>query len=475
MQPTTTQQTILLVNPPIHDFAAYDLFNKPLGLLYLASRLRRAGFHVALVDALDRNHRLLADRPDRPVTRNNGTGKYVTETLAKPESLAWVPRQYRRYGLGAGTLKTAITQAVAAIGRKNSIAAVLVGSMMTYWYPGVVEAVEAVRELLPGVPVALGGVYATLMPDHAQRVTGANRVFTGNAWPDLGDWLAQVTGNTVDTESAGELEHWPRPAYDLYETLDYLTLVTSLGCPFRCEYCASGLLQPRKMRISPETFASQVAGLIESLGPRLRTWGRGINVAMMDDALLARPVGERVELLDRLARLNLRWHTPNGLHCRFVGPEVAKSLYDSGFEMVRLSYETVESADRWVAASDHKVSDSAFWSAVEALRSAGYAPGRLEAYVLAGLPGQTVDEVRDSAQAVLSQGVRVRISQYTPIPGTAMFADACRWYAVGEEEPLLHNNTVLAEIENGQRCADRRCWQSMRDWVTTCNRAIAGK
>ena len=48
-------KTILLVNPPIHDFAAYDFFNKPLGLLYLAEILLESGYQVRLIDALDRN------------------------------------------------------------------------------------------------------------------------------------------------------------------------------------------------------------------------------------------------------------------------------------------------------------------------------------------------------------------------------------------------------------------------------------
>ena len=38
---------ILLVNPWIHDFAAYDFWAKPLGLLILAAVLRGQGCSVA--------------------------------------------------------------------------------------------------------------------------------------------------------------------------------------------------------------------------------------------------------------------------------------------------------------------------------------------------------------------------------------------------------------------------------------------
>ena len=45
--------SLILINPWIYDFAAYDLWSKPLGLLYLASELRRKGFTIHLMDCMD--------------------------------------------------------------------------------------------------------------------------------------------------------------------------------------------------------------------------------------------------------------------------------------------------------------------------------------------------------------------------------------------------------------------------------------
>ncbi|HED00998.1 MAG TPA: hypothetical protein ENN18_11580, partial [Proteobacteria bacterium] len=47
---------LALINPWIYDFAAYDLWAKPLGLLYLAAILRRNGFAVDFVDCLATRH-----------------------------------------------------------------------------------------------------------------------------------------------------------------------------------------------------------------------------------------------------------------------------------------------------------------------------------------------------------------------------------------------------------------------------------
>ncbi len=52
----TDSPHVLCVNPWIHDFAAFDFWLKPLGLLTLAGMLRQAGIRVSFIDCLDRYH-----------------------------------------------------------------------------------------------------------------------------------------------------------------------------------------------------------------------------------------------------------------------------------------------------------------------------------------------------------------------------------------------------------------------------------
>ena len=47
---------ILLINPWIDDFAAYDFWAKPLGLLTIAGILRMHGYTITYIDCLDRFH-----------------------------------------------------------------------------------------------------------------------------------------------------------------------------------------------------------------------------------------------------------------------------------------------------------------------------------------------------------------------------------------------------------------------------------
>ena len=101
-----------------------------------------------------------------------GTGRYPKEILPTPPPLQDIPRRYGRYGISPAGVP-------GATGPAARPDAILVTSLMTYWYPGVVEAIRLARQRFPGTPVILGGIYATLCPDHARRHSGADLVVTG--------------------------------------------------------------------------------------------------------------------------------------------------------------------------------------------------------------------------------------------------------------------------------------------------------
>ena len=65
---------LLLINPWIHDFAAYDFWAKPMGLLQLAAILRAHDVSISYIDCLDRFH----PRSKAPGTqKKRGRGAYL--------------------------------------------------------------------------------------------------------------------------------------------------------------------------------------------------------------------------------------------------------------------------------------------------------------------------------------------------------------------------------------------------------------
>ncbi|MGC9333242.1 MAG: B12-binding domain-containing radical SAM protein [Anaerolineae bacterium] len=409
----TSKGRILLINPWIYDFAAYNLWIEPLGLLTIAAALRQAGYSPMVVDCL-------APHPTTPRPRHQGAGKFLKTRLTKPEAVAFVPRHYGRYGLPMEDFELALA-------RCQAPDLVLVASGMTYWYPGVVEAIRRVRVRFGSVPVALGGVYATLCPEHARQQTGADWVIEGPGLAAALTLAGQVTGGDADPGYA-DAACWPAPAHDLLPR-SYAGVITAWGCPYRCTYCASHRLQPTFIQRRPRDVVEEIAACARQ-GVR--------DFAFYDDALLLNGEQHLVPILEGVLRqgLAVRYHTPNGMHARAITPELANLMYRAGFSTVYLSLETVD-ADRQQATGG-KVTVESFAQAIGHLQAAGFGPRELGAYILVGLPGQPLDEVEKSVQFVHGLGVQAKLALFSPIPGTP---DGDRAIAP-DADPLLHNNTV---------------------------------
>jgi radical SAM superfamily enzyme YgiQ (UPF0313 family) len=419
---------ILLVNPWIHDFAAYDVWAKPLGLLLLGAVLRAHGARISYLDCLNRFHPAGHARSSPPV--RNGRGPYLKTIIPKPPGLDDVPRHFCRYGI-------APELAAADLAALDPPDLVLVTSMMTYWYPGVRETIATVKAVFPQVPVVLGGIYATLCAAHARRTCGADRVVTGPGETALLPLVAELIGwSPAPRFDAADLDMLPWPALDLEHRLAHAPVLTSRGCPFRCAYCASHRLQPRRRRRSPPKILAEIVHWHGS---------HGVNdFAFYDDALLMDADAHIVPLLEGIvaAGIEVRFHTPNALHIREMTPSLARLMFRAGFHTIRLGLETTAFEQR--RDLDRKVSAAEFNRAVACLKTAGFTADQVGAYLLAGLPGQDFDAVADSIGVVKQAGVTPVIAHYTPIPHTPMWqqAVAASRYDL-EADPVYTNNAIF--------------------------------
>ncbi len=435
---------VLLVNPWIHDFTAYNLWIEPLGLLTIGAALQENGYAVAAIDCLGLGAMRQPARPD-------GTGKFLKEELSTPPAVAGVPRHYGRYGVP-------LHEFGARLAGLPAPDLVLVASGMTYWYPGVVEAIALIRQRFGGVPVALGGVYATLCTEHARQVTGADRVIAGPGMVRALEFAAEVTGHELDPARYASPRDWPVPAHDLVPR-PFAGLLTAWGCPYRCSYCAGHLLQPVLARRDPAAVLAEVeAGMRRGI----RDW------AFYDDALLLDADRHLVPILEGLVArdLHLRLHAPNGLHVGAMTPSIAHRLQRAGLDVAWLSLETAD--DERQQATGGKVPAGAFEQAVSSLRAAGFGAPRVGAYILAGLPGQELDEVEATVRFVHGQGVQAKLTHFSPIPGTP---DGERALPPGTD-PLLHNKTVVPYLRGEDYV---RRLQRLVLTVQAGNAALAGR
>lgn len=406
---------VLGVNPSVFDFAWFDLWAKPLGLLNILGFLREQGNAVYLLDCLD-------EARSQPLS--HGRWKVRREEIAKPEPLRGIPRRYYRFGLSPEELRDRL----ACVPRPDLI---LVTSIMSYWYPGVFECIGILREVFPGAPLALGGIYATLCPEHAAR-SGADLILSGGpprrsaAVPlDLYEPLAESrTCPSIGNGGAG-----------------YAVLATSYGCPGRCRYCASSRLNPGGY------YARPLAEILADVDRQLAS-GAIRDLAFYDDALLLNR-----DLFDSVCRHlrqypGLRLHSPNGLSVAALDERLCALLFESGFSTLRLSLEGIDPRTR--SMSGDKAGREEHQQAVSNLLKAGFQPEQIETYLLLGLPGQETDDVEEAIDYVKSVGSRPKLCEFSPIPGTPLFELEAREHPIIAAEPLWHNNSIYVPYLSGR-------------------------
>lgn len=422
---------ILLINPWIHDFAAYDFWMKPLGLLYLGALLRNNNHQVAFIDCLDPYHpQMTRENLKKPRRYAFGNGKFFRQVIPTPAPLKMFERSYCRYGISPEVFKDELNN-------HRDADMILITSMMTYWYPGVFEAIGIIKELLPQIPVVLGGKYATLCYEHAVKYSGADYVIAGAGEKPILDVLQQKFGDqTTFMPDEDDLDSRPYPAFDLIHPIDQLPLMTSRGCPYRCSYCASHIFHDQFQRRNPINVVDEIEYWQKKTGV--------VNFSFYDDALLVKPRKMIIPLLHELRKRNLscQFHCPNGLHLREISEELSKLLFHSGFKTIRFGFETSDFSRQLQTGG--KVKNEELRSAVLHLKNAGYETKDLGIYLLCGTPGQTAEEVRNSIEFVRKCGAKPVLAEYSPIPGTKMWSDAVAASSFDiQGEPLYHNNSLL--------------------------------
>ncbi|MCX7703658.1 MAG: radical SAM protein [Planctomycetota bacterium] len=426
---------LLLVNPPIYDFAAYNFWLKPYGLLQVASALKTSGASVLFFDFCDTT-RMLSLKKDP-----YGRSKFEATVEKRPALFSSFRRRFRRYGLPRESFARFINQ---NIGKRLDSA--FVSSSMTYWYLGVFEVVKVLKEHFgERLPIYVGGTYAALCYEHLRSHLSINGIWTPKGW--LGEEFPLPPSLNI------------LPAdFSVYENLDFGVTRLSRGCPFKCTYCASTLLEP-EMRLRPE----------ETVLDELRYLARREvkDVAFYDDSLLI-----HIEYLKRMTErlkkegIRFRYHTPNGVHSRFISLETAKFLKEAGFETLFIGYECADS--QILAKTGDKVRLEEVKESVKNLLAAGFTAQQVTLYVLAGHPDIPMEAVEISIREGAKLGVRLMLAEYSPIPNTPDGENAFKRFRIdGHSEPLLTNNTFFTELVLGGENV-----QKLKEQVRSHNRTL---
>jgi radical SAM family protein len=250
---------------------------------------------------------------------------------------------------------------------------ILITSLFTYWAKSVHDTASFYHDAYPRAKIEIGGIYASLMPDHCRSLSPFAKVKSG-----------LFRGGVAETV--------PVEFSLLPEELDYQVIHTTRGCPRRCAFCGT-------WRIEPEFTAKEsVLGEIQKR-----------KLVFYDNNLLANPHIDGIlqELAERRRESShgLSCESQSGFDLRLLTPERAALLKEAGFKNPRVAWDG--RYDSWPEVR----------RAVRTLKSVGY--GRKDVFVFMiynhRLP---YVEMRKKLDACRRWRVRVIDCRYRPLDCT---------------------------------------------------------
>ncbi|MBI3306190.1 MAG: B12-binding domain-containing radical SAM protein [Candidatus Omnitrophica bacterium] len=237
--------------------------------------------------------------------------------------------------------------------------------------------IDAIKQAFPNVPLVIGGVLATTLPMQVLQETCVDIVVKGEgeiAFARIanGQPLEQIPGIAyrkpdgaihIDprrSEQLTSIDSIPPPGYHFRPMEEYaswsprgdqsrrtLSLISSRGCPFTCEFCSIPEKGQRWRPFTPDRIIQEIDMCIEEFG---------VNHIEFEDDNFTLQEDRAVPILKHLAVLRKKGHKlessfPNGVMVDRLSRDLAFLLREAGTDII---YLPVESGDTRILVSMDK-------------------------------------------------------------------------------------------------------------------------
>ena len=269
-----------------------------------------------------------------------------------------------------------------------------------------------------GVPVVLGGLHVTLMPDEAAQHADAV-VINGaeGAWPSL---VQDIRRSELQPRYEGlrsgvfKAPNYVHPRFDLLRGRPYnrVTVQTSRGCPLNCEFCAASL------RITSAFQQKPLDCVTEEIKAAVSVTDQPF-LELADDNTFINKKWSR-EFLRAIAPLGLNWFTETDVSVA-DDDELLDLLAESGCRQILIGLESPSGSDLGqVDPGNWKQSRSdRYLEAIDRIQSRGVS---VNGCFILGLDGHTPDIFEEVSAFVERSGLlEVQLTVMTPFPGTPLY------------------------------------------------------
>ena len=286
------------------------------------------------------------------------------------------------------------------------------------------------------IPVVLGGLHATCVPQEA--LGHADAVVTGEGETNWEAVLEDAESRRLKPvyRTNGmefDLARAPLPAFELLDIDQYnrLTVQTSRGCPHLCDFCASSVLLTKKYKQKP------IARVLAEIDKICSLWKHPFIEFADDNSLVHKTYWK--ELLPELAKRHFKWFAETDLSVA-QDTELLRLMRESGCAQVLIGLESpaqdallgIEVKRNWKWGKWAEYRD-----AILTIQSHGIS---VNGCFITGLDGHGPGIFDDIFEFVEQSGLHeVQITIQTAFPGTLLYE-------------RLRNEGRLLEATNWRKC-----------------------
>ena len=405
---------ILLINPPQTFFPGSDIpaANIPLGLLYIAAVLDKAGYKTKILDAF------MTDLPFRKK-------KEITEV-----------------GLPYKKIKEEIQKIKPEI--------VGIGNPFTSQVDHAIKVANIVKEIDSSILTVVGGPHVTVVPiEFLEEAKNVDIVVIGEGEYTMLDIVKFFEGKNKLKDIQGiafrmgnksilnssrpfneNLDELPYPAYHLLDMEKYLnpkkieyrsfqnraiSMITSRGCPFNCSFCSVHLHMGKAFRAHSVDY---VVKHIEYLVNKYR-----VKTIYFEDDNLTFDIKRFEAICDKIIakEIKFQWETPNGVRADYLNLDLLKKMKKTGCQSV---FVGVESGDQQVL--DNIIGKSLRLKNVIKFAKMTKKIGlRTGAFYIIGFPGETKETMTKTVEFALMLKRKYDVGMHllfaTPSYGTRLY------------------------------------------------------
>lgn len=401
---------VLLIQPPIRDFYRTRFREYPMGLLYLASALKRNGHDAVILDArFCKKARIV----ELPAELAHLKSDYVAENrLGK----------FRRFGMNYAD--------IAAKAVLINPDAVCISSLFTAYSNEVIETALAIKKVMPQIMIVVGGHHATADPNHLSRSGAFDLVVRGEGEEVISRIISDRTYSTIypasdhDSLCIDSLDVLSPPARHLIDGnvyrlggRPYTMMLTSRGCPHNCSFCSVHCVAGIKHRTrSIDAVMDEIEECVVTHGIRA--------IDFQDDNLLFDR--DRIkDLFDRIARKNYvdcEFLASNGLNAAHLDDELLELMKKIGFKKLDIALATGDVGFRKNLYRPENVEKYE-----QVLAKASHLGLAVTTYIIIGIPTQPIKEMIETVEYLKHKPTRVVPSVFYNVPGMPIYNEMLQY------------------------------------------------